>query len=111
MASYYQKSVSLSNAMAVDIPYITRIWSVEGLQVQWKSLPEKSHVNKTFVMKHADGNTTVGIEYTVEGFPATFMKSIAKFPQFNLDTLQKEFESLFQLTGNLYAFGEKSKKE
>ena len=58
-------------------------------------------------MKLNNGETNVGVQYTIDDDHVVYMKTVAKFDQFKLEELQKEFSELFKLTGNLYAFGDK----
>lgn len=104
MSSYYQENISLEQAMYMELPNNTRVWDVPGFQVKGKDIPENAVINRIFVESHLTGNTSVEAMFTVEGELGIFTASIAVYPEFDLEKLQKEFPNLFKLTGSLCAF-------
>ena len=106
MAYYRKSNISLEEAMSIEHHDISRVWVVselKKLKIQLPGLPSNAKVLDTYVTKRADGNTFVGVHYTMGEDPTPYNMS-TKFPQFELDKLQKEFPDLFKLTGNLYIF-------
>ncbi len=106
MASFHKDNISLSEALTMELPHIVRVWDVPGLQVQDKDIPGNADVDTTFVMSHKDSKTCVGVMYTVEGDKGSHMTTVAEYPALDIGKLEKDFPSLFKLTGRLYAFGE-----
>ena len=106
MASYHKDNISLSEALTMELPHVVRTWGVPGPQVQSKEIPVNANVYHTFVMSHKDSKTCVGVMYTLQGERSVYSKSIAEYPVLDIEILEKDFPSLFKLTGNLSAFGE-----
>lgn len=104
MASYHQENISLIEAMTMNLPYRTRVWHTPGLNIENTFLTKNANVKSTFVMLPSNGSTVVGVEYTIEGDPATYINTTKQFPQLELEKLQKEFPKLFVLKGQLQAF-------
>lgn len=106
MASYHKDNVSLSDALTMNLPHITRVWDVPGCNVRGKEIPKNAKVSHTFVMSRKAGKTTVGIEYTLKGDPGCYMTSVIEYSELDIKQLEKDFPLLFKLKGHLYAFGE-----
>lgn len=104
MTRFYKDNISLSEALTMELPDTTRVWDVDGLQVEYKDIPKKAVVSRTFVQSHMKGSTSVEIMFTVAGKPGVFIDSVAVYPEFDLEKLKKDFPNLFKLTGSLCAY-------
>ena len=105
MADYHEDNISLSKALTMELPHVTRVWDVPGIVIQDKDLPENAEVERTFVMSHKNSQTTVGVMYILSGDKGSYIGTVAKYSKLDIKQLEKDFPSLFKLTGNLYAFG------
>lgn len=107
MANYPQSTISLSDALTMELPYVTRVWAVPGLQVQNKVIPlDNANVARTFVMSHKDSKTCVGVTFTFEGNKGYYIGILKEYSELNIEILEKDFPELFKLTGNLFALWE-----
>lgn len=103
MANYHKDNISLQEAMDMKLTQLFRNWRTSGAQVPFEESPTNATRTGTCVSRDPDGKIGVHIHFTVPDESPFYVATIASFS--TLEELKEKFPNLFDLTGNLFAFG------
>ena len=102
MDFHHEKNIRLQEAMTKELDNSIRVWSVDGLKIEVKDLPENTHVLNTFVYKDPSGYYELAIMADFDENDDFYSKGIEKFS--TLEELKEKYPNLFEMKGKLFSF-------